>query len=142
ENLQMIGDGVPRGCRLVGLNAGRGQERGVPREPQRAFLFAIGCTQMRDHERRARLEPAADLRGDATSLGGIDEVQRQQAGGAVEGGFRSIVDVALMKTRTRREQSEGLPRKPQHGRGWIHAIEAPALMRLRKSLQLEAAAGS
>lgn len=95
---------------------------------------------MGDHEGRARLQAAPDCRGDATPFGDIDEVQGQQAGGAVERSFRRIVDVALMKTRAGRARSEGFPGEPQHCRGWVHAIEAPALMGFCKRLQLQAAA--
>jgi hypothetical protein len=78
-----------------------------------------------------------DLRGDAASLGNIDEVQGQQAGGVVEGTFRSIVDIALMKTRAWREE-DWFKHRLEHDARFLQRVEqARKRLRAGRGVKLE-----
>lgn len=71
-----------------------------------------------------------------------EEVQGEQAGGAVEDDLRGIVDVAFQQRDLCHQWPQGLFGQREHGRGRVDTEHLPLRMRFGEGLELQAATGA
>jgi hypothetical protein len=95
-----------------------------------------------DHERRARSEPTVHLGDGSAALSLRDEMQRQEAGRAIEGAGRTRVNVALSHLDAARQRTERLAGQGQHLGRRIDTAEAPARIGFGERLEFESPASA
>ena len=95
-----------------------------------------------DHQRRAGGESSPELLEGAQPLLRGQEMQRQQAGGAVEMPLAKRVDIALVEVHASLQRTQRLPGQGEHLRRGIDPREAPAGLCLGERLQLQTAAAA
>jgi hypothetical protein len=111
-------------------------------DPQGSFGFGPGHADMGGDKGGAGPEAAANLAQGVEALVARHEMQRQQAGGGIEGAIGGDVDIALMKRNAVEMSRGGFPGQSQHGGGWVDAIEGPAGMGIGEGPELKAATGA
>lgn len=109
---------------------------------QRSPAGGVVKAVVRDDQGRSGLEPCVQLLQGLQALGRRQEMERQQAGRAVERACRRTVDIAFVQVHARRERAECGAGEAQHLGGWIDSVEAPRRLHLGEGLQFQSATGA
>lgn len=97
EDGELFADGGAGGFGVGALDAGGDGEGGVAGEPEVTLFLAFRDAVVRDDEGRAGLQTAADFLECAEAFVGRDKVEREKAGGSIEGAIECGIDVAFVE---------------------------------------------